>query len=103
MPSWWSKTDDDSREVERVLREEFPRTDAYRYNGASVRVRVIDERFRGRPIEERDGLVEPYIHRLPIEIQADIMNLLTFAPGETDDSIHRMFWNQEFENPDLSD
>jgi hypothetical protein len=102
-PRWASMQDEDSREVERVLRQEFPRTDAYRYNAASIRVRVIDERFRGKSLEERDGMVEPYIHQLPRDLQADIMRLLTLAPPDETYSFRDVYQNEDFENPDVSD
>jgi stress-induced morphogen len=95
--------DADSLEVERVLREEFPETDAYRYNSASIRVRVVDPRFEGKSDEERDSMVERYLDRLPENLQADIMNLLTFAPGEAEEgSLRDRLMNLEFEDPSPS-
>jgi len=102
-PRWASMKDEGSREVERVLRTEFPQTDAYRYNSASIRVRVVDDRFQGKSIEERDSMVEPYIHLLPRELQSDIMNLLTLAPGQTDHAFRELLLNQEFEEPSPSE
>ena len=102
-PRWATMQDDDSREVERVIRQGFPHADAYRYNSASIRVRVVDERFRGKSIEERDSMVEPYIHQLPEELQADIMRLLTLAPPNETYSFRDAYSNQEFEEPEASD
>ena len=99
LSRWELKRDEDSKHVEKVLREEFPQTDAYRYNSASIRVRVIDPRFVGKTAEERDSLVEPYIHRLPESLQADIMFLLTLAPGEAESTLRGDSLNLEFEDP----
>jgi len=99
---WETMRTDESREVERVLRTVFPSTDAYRYNSASIRVRVIDPRFQGKSTEERDAMVEPLIEQLPEEIQADIMNLLTLVPDEADQSLRMRVRNAEFEDPSPS-
>jgi len=82
-PPWQSKRTDETRQVEDVLRNAgFATVDAYRYNAASIRVRVIDPRFEGKPHEQRDAMVEPLLEQLPARTQADIMNLFTFAPSE---------------------
>ena len=103
IPRWISMQDEGSREVERVLRQEFPRTDAYRYNSASIRVRVIDERFEGKSLVERDTMVETYLHRLPKELQADIMNLLTLPPNSGEYALRDQYLNQEFDDPSPSE
>src|SRR5436305_6239178 len=100
--SWQTKRTDETRQVEETLRQEFPKTDAYRYNSASIRVRVIDPRFEGLATEERDALVEPLLEQLPEQIQADIMNLLTLSPGETAGPSRKSFANEEFEDPSPS-
>jgi hypothetical protein len=93
--------DDASRLVETVLRPIFPRTDAYRFNSASVRVRVIDDRFVGLADEERDALVEPLLQQLPQVVQDDIINLLTLTPEEANPAPFSRFSlsNLEFEDP----
>ena len=96
---WASKRTDETRGVEDVLRREFPTTDAYRYNSASIRVRVIDDRFKGKSIEERDAMVEPLLDQLPKHTQADIVNLLTLYPDESKDSFRAHLANEEFDNP----
>lgn len=98
-PPWEAMRTDETRAVEALLREGFAKADAYRYNSASIRVRVVDPRFEGKSNEERDSMVEPYLDRLPRETQADIMNLLTLAPGEMRDSFRRSLVNREFEDP----
>ena len=96
---WEEMRTDETRHVEEVLRKVFPGTDAYRYNSASIRVRVIDDRFEGKSTDERDALIEPLIEQLPRATQADVMNLLTLAPHETSDSFKKSLANQEFEDP----
>ena len=99
---WESKRTDESRTVEGILRQTFRKTDAYRYNSASIRVRVIDDRFRGKSIEARDAMVEPLIDKLPRHLQADIVNLLTLYENEPAESSRASMANQEFEHPSAS-
>jgi hypothetical protein len=104
MPRWHEMRTEDSRRVEGTLRPEFPRTDAYRYNSASIRVRVIDPRFEGLTNEDRYDLVEPWLDRLPEPILGDIMNLLMLTPEEAGPgqfSRHALS-NLEFEDPSPS-
>lgn len=104
--SWEARRTDETRMVERVLRDAaFEKVDAYRYNSASIRVRVIDERFEGMPAEKRDAMVEPYLDKLPERTQGDIMNLFTFAPSElqrTPRTFREFLMNAEFEEPSPS-
>jgi len=101
---WEAKRTDETRLVEDVLRKTFPNTDAYRYNSASIRIRVVDDRFKGKSIEERDAMVEPLLEQLPEETQADIMNLLTLHNDELGGglSFRAFLANEEFENPSES-
>jgi hypothetical protein len=104
--SWEAKRTDETRLVEDVLRKAgFAEVDAYRYNSASIRVRVIDPRFEGLLIEKRDAMVEPYLEELPERTQADIMSLFTFAPSELHQSpktLREFLTNTEFEDPSPS-
>jgi len=93
---------EETRKVEKVLRKSFPNTDAYRYNSASIRVRITDPRFEGKSVAERDKMVEPILEQLPQETQADIMNLLTLYPNETAESSKAFLANSEFEDPSPS-
>lgn len=86
---------DETRRIESRLQGQFPRVDAYRYNTASIRIRVIDERFAGKSNPQREILVEPSLAKLPEETQADVTVLLLLAPDEVRDSLA----NIEFENP----
>jgi hypothetical protein len=105
-PSWEAKRTDETRHVEEFLRKAgFDQVDAYRYNVASIRIRVIDPRFEGLSAEKRDAMVEPYLEKLPEETQADIIDLFTFAPSELLQSprIRREFMmNVEFDDPSPS-
>jgi hypothetical protein len=93
---------DETRMVEAVLRKAFPNTDAYRYNSASIRVRIIDPRFEGKSTAKRDAMVEPILEQLPEATQADIMNLITLYPDETTKSTNALVANAEFEDPSPS-
>jgi stress-induced morphogen len=99
---WEKMRTDETRMVENVLRTEFPNTDAYRYNSASIRVRIVDPKFEGKSTEKRDAMVERLLDQLPDEIQADIMNLLTLYPNETTKSSKAYLLNMEFEDPSPS-
>ena len=90
------------RQILEALRREYlpihpqARIDAYRYNPASIRVRIIDPCFEGRPITQRDDEVRQLLRRnLPEDVRADINLLLLLAPGETKKSPA----NLEFEDP----
>ncbi|HTW93448.1 MAG TPA: hypothetical protein VMD30_01555 [Tepidisphaeraceae bacterium] len=97
--AWESLRTADSRKVEAVLRKEFPHCDAYQYNSAAIRVRVIDARFKGKSVEQRDAMVEPLLQKLPDRIVAQILNLLTIYPGESNKSLSVRLANLEFEEP----
>ena len=103
---WETKRTDETRSVEEYLRNAgFAKVDAYRYNSASIRVRVIDSRFEGLSNEKRDAMVEPYLDQLPEHTQADIMTLFTFAPSEIQggaNKFRQFLMNREFEDPSPS-
>jgi hypothetical protein len=106
---WEAKRTDETRGVEKALNDAgFPEADAYRYNSASIRVRVIDPRFEGLADEARYGMVEPILDRLPEATQSDILQLLIFAPSELAaskvfaDALRKRFLNAEFEEPSPS-
>lgn len=103
---WEDMRTDETRRVESVLRDAgFEQADAYRYNLASIRVRVIDGRFAGLSPEARDNLVEPHLATLPESTQADIVSLFTFAPDELVDpqkTPKQYLLNAEFIDPSPS-
>jgi stress-induced morphogen len=86
---------DETRLIEGTLRRRFPNVEAYRYNPASIRVRVIDERFKGKSNPERDDLVSPLLDELPQDVQDDITILLLLTEEERE---YRPM-NLEFEYP----
>lgn len=98
-PKWEALRTEESRLVENVLRKEFLATDAYRYNAASLRVRIVDRRFSGLPMSERDDLVEPLIDKLPESTQRDIISLLLFSPDEVCRGVIAAA-SREFEEPE---
>jgi hypothetical protein len=102
IPRWESMRTDETRRVERILRTQFPKADAYRYNSASIRVRIVDPRFEGLSQEQRDAMVEPLLEQLSASTQADIINLLTCSPGEIDGDAGQSLSNLEFEDPSPS-
>ncbi len=102
IASWEALRTSETRNVEDVLRQHFEQADCYRYNSASIRVRVIDSRFEGMSRENRDAMVERYLDSLPDTTQRDIVTLFTFAPAELDrGSMHFRQWllNTEFVDP----
>lgn len=104
-PSWESMRTGETRMVEDALRNEFERVDSYRYNSASVRVRVIDSRFEGMPRDERERRVEDQIARLPEDTQRDIVTLFCFAPSElrkVPKTFREYMLNTEFDDPSPS-
>ena len=70
----------------------------YRYNAASVRVRVIDPIFAGKNDQERELLVGDFLKSLPEDVEGDIMLLLLLTPSEAKDP--REIMNRELEKPD---
>lgn len=101
-PPWEAKRTAETRMVEDRLRPHFQQVDAYRYNSASIRVRVIDDRFEGMPRERRDALIEEHIDKLPPETQRDIVTLFTFTRSEltqTPKTFREFMQNTEFETP----
>ena len=106
VSNWEGKRTDESRMVEDKLHEAgLERVDAYRYNSASLRVRVIDKRFESTPRDERDSIVEPFIDKLPSSTQADIVTLVLLAPSELEqpsETFREYMLNTEFENPSPS-
>ncbi|MDD4889342.1 MAG: hypothetical protein PHU85_05380 [Phycisphaerae bacterium] len=89
-----ARATEDTRLIEKVLGKEFAHVSAYRYNPAVIRIRIVDPRFAGKDLAEREQMVEPLLCQLPEAVYCDITLLLTLAPGEEDDS----FANYEFEH-----
>jgi stress-induced morphogen len=87
--------------IVRLLEAHFPHhpaaypAAAYRYNSASIRVRVVDDSFRGLDLLDREEKVRPLLRKLPQGTRSDITILLLLTPEEVEDS----WGNREFENP----
>lgn len=98
MPKRKSK---ETKVIEVLLKEHFPDYPqeyppaAYRYNPASIRVRLVHEGFRGISRLARRDLVLPLIRTLPDKIRSDIMLLLLYTPEE----LAMSAGNWEFEHP----
>jgi len=104
-PHWEDKRTDETRMVEDLLKKHFDQADCYRYNSASIRVRVIDARFEGLQREKRDAMVEKHLKDLPEATQRDIVTLFTFAPSELEQSpktFREYMLNTEFDDPSPS-
>ena len=69
-----------------------------RRNSVSIRIRVIDHRFKGLGKSERHARIWPYLESLPEEALSDISMMVLITPGEKKTSIA----NLEFENPSRS-
>jgi type II secretory pathway component PulJ len=101
-PPWEEKRTAEIRMVEEYLKQHFRQADVYRYNSASIRVRVVDPRFEGIPRDQRDAMVEQYLDQLPPETQRDVVTLLTSAPSElerTPATFKEYMLNTEFDAP----
>jgi stress-induced morphogen len=95
MNSLEKQKTEQTENIVKLLQPVFPGVEAYRYNPASIRVRIVDERFRGLSRPERDDMVEPYLRQLPEETLEDLVILLLLSPDE----IPRSMMNVEFEYP----
>jgi stress-induced morphogen len=68
----------------------------YRQNSASIRVRIIDDRFASMSKSERHDLVWDFLaHRLKEDVLQELSVLLLLAPSEQKSS----FMNFEFNDP----
>ena len=103
---WESKRTEESCMVEQMLRDAgFERVDAYRYNSASLRVRIVDPRFESLSREERDAIAEPALEKLPLQTQSDIVSLVLVSPSELNSpgrTFREFMLNTEFDDPSPS-
>jgi hypothetical protein len=99
LPSWENRRTNETCKIEKRLAKDFPTTEAYRFNSASIRIRIIDSRFEGMPIDEREDLVWPLLDMLPKQTRADISLLLLLAPSEIGVLNRHMLVNLEFNDP----
>ena len=75
--------------------------DAYRYNSASIRVRVIDPRFEGMSVPEASKTcVFPVIDKLPKRHAERISSCCSSWRRASSVAVNRhLLVNQEFEHP----
>jgi stress-induced morphogen len=92
----------ETRKIEELLKTHFPDHPAeyppaaYRYNSASIRVRVVSDRFAGKDRVERSQMVYPLLEKnLPENTWQDITLILLLTPDEVGESL----MNFEFEKP----
>ena len=101
MKSTRVKRTRETKAIEKLMTEHFPNhardfpPAAYRYNPASIRVRVVDEQFKDKSLTERERMVRPILEELPEETQADIMILLLLSPDEMNGTM----MSHEFDHP----
>ena len=99
-----SVKDASTRRVEQALSEHYlpnhpqARIGAYRYNSASIRVRIIDPDFEGKSIVTREAEVLPIVRDLPDRLQDQITMLLLITPEESE----RSLLSAEFDDPKRS-
>jgi stress-induced morphogen len=96
---WTALQNEETNRVVAALSTVFSSTDAYQFNPASIRVRVIDPQFEGKSAEERDALIERVLQTLPEDTQSKIINVYTFAPRELQPVSREYLLNEEFEHP----
>jgi hypothetical protein len=96
------KKDIVSKQVEKILKEHYlPRypeaiIEVYRYESCLIRIRIVERRFAGTEIPERDEEIWEIIRKhVPKEIISTITVVLLIAPEEMEDS----GMNYEFEHP----
>jgi len=58
-------------------------TAVYRYNPASIRIRIVDAAFDGRSKGERHDHVWRYLRQLPEDVASQVSVVLCLVPGET--------------------
>jgi hypothetical protein len=68
----------------------------YRYNPASIRIRIVDSIFSGRCKSERHDYAMRYLRGLPDDVLSEISILLCLEPGE------RSLLDLEFHDPTRS-
>jgi len=81
------KNDDNVEQVAAAL-EEFEKSHehadciVYRYNPASIRIRIVDNVFSGRSKSERHDYAMRYLSKLPDDTLSEVSILLCLEPGE---------------------
>ena len=55
----------------------------YRYNPASIRVKIVDDTFHGRSKGKRHDYARGFLNRLPADVLSQISVLLCLEPSES--------------------
>ncbi len=86
----------ETRQIESLLRGAMPKAEieAYRYNSASIRVRMVDEQFEHKSLIQREKRVLPILRELLDDVLSDITLLLLITPKE-----QREILDGEFDDP----
>jgi hypothetical protein len=71
----------------------------YRYNSASIRIRIIDPDLTGKDLVEREETVWPILQALPGEILSEITVLLLITPKERKSSFMSMDFDDRTASP----
>ena len=97
-----SKKTAETKKIEKLLLHYFPNSpkeylpEAYRYNPASIRLRLVHDCFEGKSRTEREKMVYPILEKnLPKDTWQDITVALLLAPADVENSL----MNREFEHP----
>lgn len=98
------KSDKSVQRILKTLVEDYgsqhpsAKVEVYRYNSASIRIRIIDPDFKGGDRVDREQAVWPIIETLPEDDREQIMVLLLITPKEKKTSLMSL----EFDNPEPS-
>ena len=98
------KHDPCAHQIEQLLKARYvaqhrkAKVKAYRYNSASIRVRIINPDFAGQTIPERENAVWSILDTLPEDVRSEITVLLLVTPEESKTSLMSM----EFDHPTSS-
>ena len=96
-PPWEHCRTEETRHVERLFKEAgYADVAAYRYNAASIRVRVIDECFAHLRATARFDMLDKIVNQLPESTQRDIISVVLLTPQEAQGLSTA---NTEFESP----
>jgi stress-induced morphogen len=99
QPEWETKRTPETKKLEKTLGKHFEKVEAYRFNPASIRVRIVDPRFEGKSPIEREDMVFPVLEELSRKTAEDILMLVLMAPGEEKARDNQAIINLDFEHP----
>src|SRR5258708_2410452 len=95
LPKRKRKKKDNETLIQEELENVFKKVEVRRYDRYSIRVRITDASFAGKPWDERERAVHAVIEKMPEDVQVDITMLILNAPGE----VQNPLLSYEFENP----